>query len=279
MSPLAVIFVTVFIEAFTPDARSTGTGFLIQYPNGDFVIPVLITNKHVLDGATSVAFTLVRSAGDQPMSAGVRFQLDDFGARSWVGHPDSGVDVAAMFFNPVIQGLIARDAAPFYRAFTPNQLLTREGANDLDSIEQVTFVGYPNGLFDRTSMSPIARRGHTATPIFNDYNGLPAFLIDGSVFPGSSGSPVVLLDRSYTDRNGHTYMQSRLALLGVVAAVHTRRVNGTVQMTTSGIATFDDMIDLGIVFKASAIQECVFALFESANVPLPIAVPAADNLA
>jgi hypothetical protein len=39
------------------------------------------------------------------------------------------------------------------------------------------------------------------------------------------------------------------------------------------------MIDLGIVFKASAIQETVFALHEANGIPLPVAAAAPEELA
>ncbi|MBF4994410.1 trypsin-like peptidase domain-containing protein [Arthrobacter gandavensis] len=277
-----LFYTTVFIEAFTSVGRSTGTGFIINYPvhEGQFR-PVLVTNKHVLEGAEEVAFTMpAADNAAQPASRGTRLSMTGFNTQSWVGHPDAGVDIGTMFFADVLTAMTNNGAAPFYRGFLPDQLATQDTANSLDAIEQVTVIGYPNGLFDQSSMLPIARRGQTATPIFNDYNNLPAFLIDASVFPGSSGSPVVLYDRgSYTTRDGSFHAGSRMALLGIVAAVHTRKVNGLVQMVSTGIATFDDMIDLGIVFKASAIQETVFALYEAAQIPLPLATVAPENLA
>ncbi|BAS18672.1 serine-Type endopeptidase (plasmid) [Arthrobacter sp. Hiyo8] len=276
-----LFFTTVFIEAFTPTARSMGTGFIINYPAQEGHRLVLITNKHVFDGAEQVAFTMPAAENTaEPASRGTRTLVTGFGAQTWVGHPDSGVDIGAMFFADVVKAMENGGAAPFYRGFRPEQLVTRDTANSLDSIEQITMIGYPNGLFDQSSMLPIARRGQTATPIFDDYNNLPAFLIDASVFPGSSGSPVVLYDRgTFTTRDGSTHSGSRMALLGVVAAVHTRQVNGVVQMVSAGIATFDDMIDLGIVFKASAIQETVFALHEANGLPLPLATVAHEELA
>ena len=238
-----LFFTTAFIEAFTSTSRSTGTGFIINYTGEDGLTrPVLITNKHVFDGAEQVAFTMPAAENaDQPANRGTRMTLTSFNSSTWVGHPDSGVDIAAMFFGDVMKAMGDSGAPPFYRGFGPEQLATRDTANSLDAIEQVTMIGYPNGLFDQSSMLPIARRGQTATPIFNDYNNLPAFLIDASVFPGSSGSPVVLYDRgTFTTRDGTTHVGTRLALLGVVAAVHTRQVNGVVQMVRAcdGITSF-----------------------------------------
>lgn len=277
-----LFFTTVFIEAFTPTSRSTGTGFIINYPGEHGTVrPVLVTNKHVFDGAEQVVFIMPAAENaSQPANRGTRMVVTGFNAHTWVGHPNSGVDIGAMFFADVVVAMENSGAAPFYRGFGPEQLVTQDTANSLDAIEQVTMIGYPNGLFDQSSMLPIARRGQTATPIFNDYNNLPAFLIDASVFPGSSGSPVVLYDRgTFTTRDGSTHLGTRMALLGVVAAVHTRQVNGVVQMGNAGVATFDDVIDLGIVFKASAIQETVFALYEVRGLPLPVATAAPEELA
>ena len=275
-----LFFTTVLIEATNDSGGWTGTGFLLTYPAGQQAIPVLVTNRHVFAAATHASFTLTQTDGTEPLRAGTRLSISNFGDANWVGHPDPAIDVAVMFFNPVLEQLAALGAPAFFRSFTPDLLATQASANELDSIEQVTFVGYPNGLFDRESMSPIVRRGHTATPIFNDYNGSPAFLIDASVFPGSSGSPVVLFDRgTYTTRDGTTHVGSRIMLLGVVAAVYTRRVNGTIEMVSRGQATFDDVLNLGIVFKSSAIQECVDAAFSRAGVSLAPTVPSPDSLA
>lgn len=138
-------------------------------------------------------------------------------------------------------------------------MLTSLQANDLDALECVTFVGYQNGLYDTHSFLPIARRGQTATPIQLNYRGAPALLIDASVFGGSSGRPVVLLDRGmYQTRSGGTVIGMRLILLGVLAAVHVRHTGGIVQdLPARQITVFDEALDLGIVFKARAIHECV----------------------
>lgn len=274
-----VFYSTVRIETVLPDATSTGTGFLLLYNSGEVGYPVLVTNKHVLADASSAVFTLARAENGVPTNAGTQITMTDFGPQAWLGHPREDVDVAVMAFGPALNEMDKRGAPAYYRAFGSDLLLTEAQADSLDSIENVTFVGYPNGLFDTASMLPIARRGQTATPIFNDYRGWPAFLIDASVFPGSSGSPVLILDRgSYTTRDGNTYLASRLHVAGVIAAVHTRRVHGEVLMVANGVASFDDAIDLGIVFKASAIQECVDLLFQRMGVDLTGA-PDANALA
>jgi len=275
-----LFYSTVHIESALPAGTSTGTGFLVHYTQADgFTIPILVTNKHVLAGASTVSFTLAGAKGDQPMTTGTRITVVDFDEYLWFGHTDPRVDVATMPFAQVLHQMADDGAPAFYRAFPSELLLTNEQADSLDSIESVTFVGYPNGLFDKASMLPIARRGQTATPIFNDYEGLPAFLIDASVFPGSSGSPVLIFDRgSFTTRDGDTHIGSRLHLAGVIAAVHTRKVHGQIEFTSTGTASFDDLIDLGIVYKASAIQECVDGMLSRLGIVIHSA-PTASELA
>ena len=132
----------------------------------------------------------------------------------------------------------------------------------LDAIEEVIFVGYPDGIFDSRNLLPVARRAMTATPIAEDYEGEPAFLIDGSVFGGSSGSPVFLYDRgSFRPRGGGLVVGNRFMLVGVLAAAHVRVVEGRHELAWQRVGTEEGMpeesLDLGIVFKARTVQETV----------------------
>jgi len=62
-------------------------------------------------------------------------------------------------------------------------------------------VGYPIGLWDEKNNYPIFRKGITATHPANDYNGKSEFMIDAACFPGSSGSPVYIIDElNYVDK-------------------------------------------------------------------------------
>lgn len=273
-----LFFTTVYLAGADAAGDSwTGTGFIINYEmaDGDFV-PVLVTNKHVVEGAVQLTVRLVRAdSNEQPLPQATQTNIVGFGASNWLGHPTANVDIAVLLLAPVIQQMQEEGRAPFFVAFSPDLMLTEVQAQALDALEDVTFVGYPNGLYDTENFLPIARRGQTATPLQNNYRGAPAFLIDASVFGGSSGSPVVIFDRgSYATREGGTVLGSRLHLVGVLAAVHIRQVNGAVhELPARRIAVFDEPIDLGIVFKSSAIQDCVDLLF--AQVGLVIAAGAA----
>ena len=268
-----LFFTTVYLSGKDAAAATwTGTGFIINYEVASGgLVPVLVTNKHVLDGAVELTVRLVRVGADgQPISQATQTTLVGFGPSAWFGHPTPEVDVAVLFLGPIIQQMQDEGRAPFYRAFSVDQMLTEAQAHELDALEEVTFVGYPNGLFDTANFLPIARRGQTATPLQNNYRGAPAFLIDASIFGGSSGSPVLIFDRgTYTTRDGGTVIGSRMHLVGVLAAVHVRQASGSVHdLPARKIAVFDEPIDLGIVFKSSAIQDCVNRLLAKAGIVL-----------
>jgi hypothetical protein len=66
---------------------------------------------------------------------------------------------------------------------------TPEDLENISAIEDIYMVGYPIALWDPYNVLPLARKGVTATPYKYDFNGKKEFLVDISVFEGSSGSP------------------------------------------------------------------------------------------
>lgn len=277
-----LFYTTIYIETQNDEVGATGTGFLVEYETDRGLMPVLVTNKHVFEGAKIARFRAVATAPQGgPSQRATRVSVEEFNSPgTWVPHPDPNVDVAVFPFGAVQRQMAKQGARAFTKAFAADIFLTERQARELDAIESVLFVGYPSGLYDTASWLPVARRGQTATPIYNDYKHLPSFLIDASVFPGSSGSPVVLYDRGmYVDRTGAANIGSRFHLIGVVASVHTRQVRGELVVTQNApVPTFDDVIDLGLVFKASAIQTCVDVLMDRVDASLSSA-PAKDDLA
>ena len=89
---------------------------------------------------------------------------------------------------------------------------------EFDAIEDIMFMGYPNGIWDHFNMMPVLRTGTTASPINHDWGNQPRFLIDAGVYPGSSGSPVFIHNPCfYKLKTGATVFGSRLIFLGVVS--------------------------------------------------------------
>lgn len=151
----------------------------------------------------------------------------------------------------------------FLRCVPSTMIPTSQQALGLDAVEEVAIAGDPNGIYDRKNLTPIWRRGITATPYQLDYDGEPVFLIDASVFPGSSGSPVFILNTGgYSAKAGGLVIGSRIHLLGVLAAVLFREDEGKLefQAIPAGLIPMirtREMIDLGLVYKGTAILDLV----------------------
>lgn len=265
-----LLFTTVRIEAELPAGTSTGTGFIYNASPADIAVPVLVTNKHVIAGATRLRILLISAKDDAPdLGTSVTIEYAE-PLELWFGHPDPKIDVAAMFLGPMlnrVQQQTGRTA--FFRMGSQAQYPTDEVVAALDVVEDILFVGYPNGLIDSHNHTPIVRRGSTATPIQLDWSGTPTFLIDASVFPGSSGSPVFLLQEGIV-RSGNELVlggASRLLLLGIVAAVMRQPTDGRIVFGEAvPQVSVNQMIDLGIVYNWRAIEQTVDALCAARNI-------------
>ncbi len=276
-----LFYTTVYITAHGSNGEvSTGTGFLVDYPSPDGgSYTTLVTNKHVLEGFDRVDFSMIGARNGRPTNLRVTTPVEGMDAKPWHGHPDPSVDVAVMPFATIANSMAAQGLAPYFVQIPSSMLLTKSQAEELDAIEEVKFVGYPNGIFDTENFLPIMRSGATATPLQIDYRGQPAFLIDAAVFPGSSGSPVFIYDRNgYRDRAGTVHVGgARLHLLGIVAAMHVRQSSWqVVDVPTATMAVGSEVLGLGIVFKASAIQECAEMMFAAEGIEI---APPTDELA
>jgi hypothetical protein len=259
-----LLYATVLIEGRNgKDLVSYGTGFVytVVLKSGRN-IPFLVTNKHVVTDARHARLVFTRRNGEMPsvgQKCEVAFeQFDEY----WHGHPDEAIDLTIAPFAPVVAAADEAQTPIFYRGIPSNLLPSTEQLSGLDAVESITFVGYPNGLFDTTNLTPIVRMGTTATPVYLDYCGSPAFLIDASVFPGSSGSPVFVFNRdSYrTKKNGALQVGTRLYFVGVLSSVFFQEDNGDIDVVDiptakTPIIRTRQMIDLGYVFKSRLVHD------------------------
>lgn len=259
-----LLFTTVQLTGSNHETSWTGTAFVYGVDTEGGTVLMLVTNKHVLAGAMRLSARFIaRGEGDSPALGEAVVITGDLPDSSWTGHPDAAVDVAVLPLASVLDQAERQNFPPvFFRTVGAEVALTRTVETELDAFEELVFIGYPRGIYDSVNLTPVARRGVTATPIALDYEGKPAFLVDGSVFPGSSGSPVFIANAgTYSNREGGIVVGSRLLFLGVIAAVHVRPVLGRLieLPTATGVET-QETLDLGIVFKARAVDECVDGL-------------------
>lgn len=267
-----LFFTTVRIDTTASDGgRGAGTGFLFAHRISEEKHAIfVVTNKHVVNGMQTGSLTFHQKKGDVPkLGHGFRLDIQDW-SQAWFGHPSPDIDIAVVPFVPMEAHIRQQQQVElFYRCVDSSMLPTPQQLEQLDAIESVTFIGYPNGIWDKTNLIPVARRGTTATPLAVDFEGTPRFVIDASVFGGSSGSPVFIFNQGmFTDKKGNTSIASRLLFVGVVAAVFFKTelnqiVAVPVPTVTAPMVSNREMLDLGIVFKSRTVVETIEAFINS----------------
>lgn len=268
-----ILFTTVRIEATLPNnSITTGTGFIFNYVKNDKQYLFVVTNhhKHVIKDSTEGKLIFNQSDGEKP-NLGKVFTIEyPHFEKQWIGRTQQDIDVAIMPFAPVLNELSNRGVQIFFRSVTPDLIpsdkLLRE---EIDAVEDIVFVGYPSEIYDRRNLLSVVRRGITVTPISIDFEGKPTFLIDASIFLGSSGSPVFLCNiGSYSPKGKGLVVGSRVFFLGVVASVFIRKDLNTIELIDIPtekvpVVATTQMVDLGIVYKSVVIKELIEKLLQT----------------
>ena len=161
----------------------------------------------------------------------------------YLGHPDPSVDLACINVSQITK---KNDPPPFIRGFS-RVLIADFDLHHISAGTEVSFICYPQNIFDEVHNLPLIRRSYMASIPNVDFNGLKQFVIDAQVWPGSSGSPVFALSS-----NG------KYLLLGVVMASMIRNDKLEIMETTLE-ASVVQVLGLGIVIKSIRVHELLDA--------------------
>ena len=259
---------TVRIECTDINNQETaGTGYVVEFEkDGDTntSITALITNKSVIKGAEKgrLVFTQETEDGAPDVRNHHKVSLSQF-EKKWVMHPDPAVDLCALPIDKLVLKAEAKGIQLFYPVITMDLIPTEKQLDELDTMETITTAGYPDGLWDAVNNRPVLRSGVTATHPIMDYNGKQEFLIDAPTMPGTSGSPVFIIDENgYIDRDGNYYPdEDRILFLGTLSAGPHAAPEGLPKKSDI-TATVSPHLpsNLGLVIKSSRILELA-ALF------------------
>jgi hypothetical protein len=261
-----LLFSTVRIETNTKNGiHGTGTGFFFRIKiDENRHLPLIITNKHVTADAKAGQFFLHErdTTKESPTPSGQSFVVgfDNFESR-WIGHPNSNVDLCAMPFGPIGAQSESQGKNPFSISLGEDVIWSDDDLSTLSAVEDVVMIGYPIGLWDEKNNLPIFRRGITATHPAIDFQGRSEGVIDIAVFPGSSGSPVLLLNENgiYHDKKTNAnVIGHRSVFLGVLYAgpIWTTEGNVVVREIPTNQHIFAQvpvMINLGYMIKAKEV--------------------------
>ena len=136
----------------------------------------------------------------------------------WIFH--STKDLCFCFINPLlaeVERITGKKV--FYIANDDSVIATPKKLEELSALEEVVMVGYPIGLWDEKNNFPIFRKGFTASHPALDFNKSGIGLVDMAGFPGSSGSPIYILNEgAYTSKNGAMVIGRRIILIGILYA-------------------------------------------------------------
>ena len=226
---------TVRIEAWRKDRTgSVGTGFMHKFCEDDSgAVQCVVTNAHVIDRTETcdLVFRSSELGAENAQTVLSTIHFPEGFAQRWYVHPDENADLAVLPISNELRQMIANGFTPEFKATQVHHLLNADNARQLNAVEEVLMVGYPNGLWDRKNNLPVARTGITASPPGVDWNGRREFLIDCAVSPGSSGSPVYLFSPSGTrlSTDHRVVTTDRVILLGIVKSVFLHDVRGNLK--------------------------------------------------
>ena len=261
-----VLLCTIRIETTVPNGISTGTGFFFRFlentQTGQY-IPAIVTNKHVIKGAITgkLRFSLKGRDGNPLSGEFYDLILDNFESR-WIKHPDDKVDLCILPIASIHEEMERSQKSLYYSAFTMKEIPTEEELKrDFSKIEDITIIGYPDGIWDAINNMPIVRKGITATALQTNFNNESKFLVDAAIYGGSSGSPVIVFNQgSFSLPDGTLLAGNRVKLVGIIYAVAQHTVNGEIKIVDAPVAKTPMAItqipnNLGVAIHARKLKE------------------------
>ncbi len=285
---------TTLITTTTPQGVAQGSGFFYSvegqpdpnHPPGSpdsegnryRWIPIevwVITNRHVVmlreesTGAetrpSSITVHARRlSPSGQLRWAPITIPGDNIGERVRL-HPNKLVDVAAINISELFgqERELHKDQFTYLSPFLLNRGLLPVNNKEIrvEASSDVLVVGYPRGFYDDVNLFPIIKSGIVASRWGVGFKGMPCFLIDAKLFPGSSGSVVISKPVDMVLKDGQLLHlkddEKAFSLLGVYSGTpHTW--SETVMAGDLEFGTVQEH-DLGVVWHADVIEEIIGA--------------------
>lgn len=240
-----------------------GTGFYWTTDIPDVgQVHTIVTNQHVVRNADTVRFDMQTSqdtgGGEIEVSGSFINAELDLEGKTGISHPNPDIDLCALTIGELVNQARERSTPPFFISADISIVPSDDSFADFDSIEEVTMVGCPRGIYDSYNRTPIARRGITATPLRNSYEGREEFLVDMACYPGSSGSPIFVTSTdSRFDRKSGTYVLGgrKMALVGVLYSGPLISNEGEIILNSLPTVNVSTMMHLGQAIRSSALRQ------------------------
>lgn len=245
------------------DTQSVATAFIFGYPlpSQKASIPFLVTNRHVIENQVLAELHFVTKKDEKPdLQNTITLPVTGLETQ-WSFHPNPKVDVAIVPFGRFVEHVKKQGTEIFFKSIHGNLVPTKNDYEEFDALEEILYIGYPSGLFDSHNNTPIIRKGTTASHLNLDYENEPKYLIEASVFGGSSGSPVFLRDNNlHWGKVDREPKDSRTHFIGIVAqskVLPNPLEMMTIDTATQQIPVTQENFHLGLVFKPETIMESI----------------------
>jgi hypothetical protein len=227
--------ISTLIEICAPGVKEQGSAFfynqlgtkdpLKEKQNVKVEATWLITNRHVvlpkINGKEvipdSVTFYLRKSIDERYNWEPITISKAELLKRAKF-HQNDKVDVCAIrVLDLLIEKIKDSEDYLQWGGISSEQHL---GKNNIfpEASDDAIVIGYPRGFYDWENLYPIIKSGIIASKWGANFNGNPYFLIDAKLFPGSSGSIVVLKPTNLTtNKNGQLFFseEKQFAFLGI----------------------------------------------------------------
>lgn len=212
----------------------------------------LVTNKHVLQGLSDPVVRANPVGTEPAREIGLAIQ-DEAGVPVWVGHPDPEIDV-------VVTGVgldAMRNMGLEVSFFQDEHAATLEKMQELGMSEgdALFLFGFPMGMVGGPRSAAVVRGG-TMAQLQGAYAGAAkSYIVDGYVFPGNSGGPVVskpeMISIDGTAAVGSAF------LIGIVSSYVSYQDVAVSTQTGRNRVVFEENSGLSNVFPIEAIDQTV----------------------
>ena len=210
-----LLFCTTRIETKN---GSCGTGFFLSFKFGDKQVPIVVTNKHVVENNPNCPFSMtfhLDTNSEGPINT-IIFNASNF---TWYFHPI--FDLCFLPVIPIVENIYQNSGQKvFFEPIDETLICDDEKLKKLTALEHVIMVGYPMGLFDTKNNMPLLRNGYTASHPMLDFQVNGRGVVDMACINGSSGSPIFIFNDSTFRQKGSKGISlgGRLLFLGVLHA-------------------------------------------------------------
>lgn len=249
----------------------TGTGFIMNLccnKDKSRFVPVIITNNHVVENSVETAFEFCKADNNGKPVDTDPFLVTISNGNAWIQHPNSSIDLRFLPLQTILTEVSKAGGHIYYIALDADLIADDAFLFSLRAMEEVVMVGYPQGLMDTFNHKPIIRRGITATHPKNNYMGKAETLLDIAAYPGSSGSPVFILNEGSYLSGNTLQIGSRIKLLGVLYAGPQFTAIGQISffnLPVKPVPIINLPNNLGIIIKAKAILDIETMIYKTIN--------------